>query len=245
MNAKIIAHTNFTMKKVAILQSNYIPWRGYFDLIASVDEFIIFDDMQYTKRDWRNRNKIKASNGSIWLTIPVKVKGKFDQKIKDAELLSGNWALDHWKTINLNYKKATYFTDICSLLEPIYSRTFRTISEVNISFIRAIIDYLGIDTKISFSWDYILDDEKSTRLASLVEQSKGTHYVSGPAAKNYLIYEPFEKRNISVEWFSYLGYQEYDQLWGKFDGKVSIIDLLFNHGKDSRKHMLTKSVWKI
>ena len=224
-------------KKIAIVQSNYIPWRGYFDMMNYVDEFIIFDDMQYTKRDWRNRNMIKASHGPIWLSIPVKVKGKFSQKIRETALLSDNWTVQHWKAIELNYKKAAYFEEISTLLKPIYSKKYSTITDVNLSFIKAINDYLGIKTKISYSWSYFLEEERSTRLASLVEQTNGTHYVTGPAAKNYLNLEPFKARNISVEWFSYEGYEEYAQLWGEFNGAVSIIDLLFNHGKNSKSYI--------
>ncbi len=96
-------------KKIAILQSNYIPWKGYFDLIASVDEFILYDDMQYTRRDWRNRNKIKTPNGAQWLTVPVKTKGNYHQKIKDVEIEPSNWREQHWKNLVQNYRKANCF----------------------------------------------------------------------------------------------------------------------------------------
>ena len=208
-----------------------------------VDEFIIFDDMQYTKRDWRNRNKIKTSHGAIWLSIPVLVKGKFLQKIRETEIMSDNWAAQHWKAIELNYKKASHFDEIASLLKPLYFKNYRTITDVNVSFIKAINDYLGITTKISFSWDYFLENEKSERLASLVEQCNGTHYISGPAAKNYLDPEPFANKNLSIEWFSYEGYKDYKQLWGEFNGAVSIIDLLLNHGKESINFILKKDLF--
>src|SRR5687768_17987150 len=96
-------------KRIAIVQSNYIPWKGYFDLINSVDEFILFDSAQYTRRDWRNRNLVKTSAGPTWLTIPVATKGKFDQRICDTVVSERNWPQQHWKTIAHWYAKATHF----------------------------------------------------------------------------------------------------------------------------------------
>src|SRR5882757_9025960 len=104
-------------KKVAIVQSNYIPWRGYFDLINSVDEFILFDDMQYTRRDWRNRNRIKTANGIIWLTIPVVVKGRYSQSIQETEVSDSNWAAKHWKTLQQSYARAAHFKEYETLFE--------------------------------------------------------------------------------------------------------------------------------
>ena len=102
------------MKKLAIVQSNYIPWKGYFDMINMVDEFILYDDCQFTKRDWRNRNKIKTPNGSQWLTIPVDVKGKYQQKIKDTVVSDPEWSKKHWTAITHNYCKASFFDNFKS-----------------------------------------------------------------------------------------------------------------------------------
>jgi len=108
------------MKKIAISQSNYIPWKGYFDMIAAVDEFILYDDMQYTRRDWRNRNQIKTPQGVHWLTVPVLVKGKYYQKIKDTQIDGADWALVHWKSLIQNYRATPHFNDIAAWLEPLY-----------------------------------------------------------------------------------------------------------------------------
>ena len=108
------------MKKVAIVQSNYIPWKGYFDMIAAVDEFILFDDMQYTRRDWRNRNQIKTPQGQQWLTVPVKVKGKYLQTIRETELDGADWVEAHWKAIAQNYRRAPHFEEVAALFEPLY-----------------------------------------------------------------------------------------------------------------------------
>lgn len=225
-------------KKVAILQSNYIPWKGYFDMIAAVDEFILYDDMQYTRRDWRNRNQIKTAEGLIWLTVPVQVKGKFFQKIRETKIDGGQWAEKHWRTIVQSYKKAAHFDEISSFLEPIYlGRTFETISELNYALISAICSYLGIATKITHSWDYLLRDGKTERLVDLCDQAGATTYISGPAARAYIDDQLFVSANIELQYFDYSGYPEYPQLWGDFQHAVSIVDLLYNCGPDSACYM--------
>lgn len=226
------------MKKVAILQSNYIPWKGYFDLIAAVDEFILYDDMQYTRRDWRNRNQIKTPEGPSWLTVPVKVKGKYNQTIRETEIDGREWAPAHWKSLLLNYKKAPYFKEVAALIEPIYlGGHHQFLSPLNRELLESICQYLGITTLITSSWDYDLVDGKSERLADLCAKAGGTEYISGPAAKNYIDGAAFSERGLKLAWFDYHGYPEYPQLWGEFVHAVSILDLLFNCGKDSPAFM--------
>ncbi|AEA67783.1 WbqC family protein [Pseudomonas brassicacearum] len=226
------------MKKVAILQSNYIPWKGYFDIIASVDEFILYDDMQYTRRDWRNRNQIKTPQGLQWLTVPVLVKGKYHQKIRETEIDGTEWAAAHWKSLVQNYSRAPHFHEIAKWLEPLYLNTSYThLSILNQRFIQAICDYLNITTRISHSWDYKQVDGKTERLAELCVQAGATEYVSGPSAKNYVDEQIFEAMNIKLTWFDYAGYPDYPQLWGEFTHGVTILDLLFNCGKDSHRQM--------
>ncbi len=226
------------MKKIAILQSNYIPWKGYFDMIAAVDEFILYDDMQYTRRDWRNRNQIKTPQGVQWLTIPVKVKGKYHQTIRDTEIEGSQWAKDHWKALTQNYRRAPFFNEIAAWLEPLYLTGPPThLSQLNRRFIEAICDYLGIKTAISNSWDYPLSEGKSERLADLCAAACGREYISGPAAKDYIKDAVFAERGIKLTWFDYTGYPEYPQLWGEFTHGVTILDLLFNRGKDAHRYM--------
>jgi WbqC-like protein family len=225
-------------KKVAILQSNYIPWKGYFDMIAAVDEFILYDDMQYTRRDWRNRNQIKTSQGLQWLTIPVRVKGKYHQKIRDTEIDGLDWALSHWKALLQNYRRAPHFTEIAAWVEPLYlAESYNSLSQLNRCFIEAVCNYLGIKTLISNSWDYTQIEGKSERLANLCQQAGGTEYISGPAAKNYIDEDVFSNHKIKLTWFDYNDYPEYPQLWGEFTHAVSILDLLFNCGKDALRFM--------
>jgi len=226
------------MKKIAILQSNYIPWKGYFDMIAAVDEFILFDDMQYTRRDWRNRNQIKTPQGVQWLTVPVKVKGKYHQKIKDTEIDGTNWASIHWDSLSQNYRRAPYFKEVSDWLESLYiEETYTKLSQLNYRFIVAICDYLGIKTVINNSGNYVLKEGKTERLVDLCIQAGGTEYISGPAAKDYIEESVFMDKDIKLTWFDYSGYPEYPQLWGEFTHEVSILDLLFNCGKDAHRYM--------
>ena len=108
------------MKTVSIIQSNYIPWKGYFDIINSSDEFILYDDVQYTKRDWRNRNKLKTSKGDQWITLPVIVSGEYEQKIKDTAIDGVKWMKSHWGMIQASYAKAPYFKDYKQVISSIY-----------------------------------------------------------------------------------------------------------------------------
>ena len=226
------------MKRIAILQSNYIPWKGYFDLIAHVDEFILYDDMQYTRRDWRNRNLIKTPQGTRWLTIPVLVKGKYHQRIRDTLIDGSDWATLHWKTLCQNYRKAPHFDDIAAWLEPLYAREHHThLSALNRRFIEAVCAWLGIRTRISTSADYTLNEGRTERLVDLCRQAGGTEYVSGPAARDYLDETLFAQANIGLHWFDYDGYEPYPQLWGDFVHGVSILDLLFNCGHDAPRFM--------
>ena len=226
-------------KSVAILQSNYIPWKGYFDIIDRVDEFILFDDMQYTRRDWRNRNKIKTPNGLQWLTIPVDVKGKFYQAIKDTQIKDDKWVDKHWKAIYHNYSKAPYFDlyadDVQNLYELAQEEPY--LSKINHLFITAICRWLDIDTKITWSMDYEIVEGKTERLVSLCLQADATHYISGPAAKGYLDEALFEQVDIDVSWMDYSNYPEYDQLYDPFEHGVTVLDLLFNVGSSAKSYI--------
>jgi len=226
------------MKKVAIVQSNYIPWKGYFDMIAAVDEFILYDDMQYTRRDWRNRNQIKTPPGVQWLTVPVRVKGKYYQKICETEIDGADWAASHWRTLTQNYRRARFFNDIAEWLEPLYlQESFENLSTLNRRLIESVCSFLGIETKITNSWDYRLSEGKTERLADLCVQAGGSEYVSGPAAKDYIVEQLFKDRGVKLTWFDYTGYSEYPQLWGEFTHGVTVVDLLFNCGREAPRYM--------
>jgi len=225
------------MKKLAVVQSNYVPWKGYFDLIAAVDEFILFDDVQYTRRDWRNRNQIKTPHGTQWLTVPVKVKGKYYQTIQETEINDADWTENHWRAIAQNYCRTSHFEEVAALFEPLYQHQYTHLSVLNRKFIEAVCTYLGINTKISNSWDYTLIDGKTERLVDLCIQTNSTEYISGPTAKSYTDESLFAKRGVKLTWFDYANYPEYPQLWGEFTHNVTILDLLFNCGQKAPAYM--------
>lgn len=226
------------MKKIAILQSNYIPWKGYFDLINIVDEFILYDDMQYTKRDWRNRNKIKTKDKRQWLSIPVEVKGKYLQKINETKISEKAWGKKHWQIIEYNYSKTKYFKEFKGIFEDLYlSCEEEYLSKINYRFIVAICKILGIKTKIRFSSEFNLIEGKTERLLGICKDCNADTYISGPSAKDYLDVALAKKLNIKIEWMDYRGYKEYSQLFPPFEHGVSVLDLIFNEGFNARKFM--------
>lgn len=229
------------MKKIVITQSNYIPWKGYFDSIAIADEFVIYDDMQFTRRDWRNRNIIKTPNGNKWLTIPVEVKGKYFQKINETKISDKNWNINHWNIIKQNYGKSKNFGDYKDFFEELYLNTTSVyLTEINVRFINAICEILKINTNIRFSSEFVLKEERSERLLDICLNLKGTDYYSGPAAKDYLDEQIFERSCIKVHYFDYTGYPEYDQLNQPFEHGVSVLDLIFNKGTASKEFLKIK-----
>ncbi|KAF1036039.1 MAG: hypothetical protein GAK35_04125 [Herbaspirillum frisingense] len=219
------------MKTVAIVQSNYIPWKGYFDLIASADEFILYDDVQYTQGDWRNRNRIKTPQGLHWLTVPVKVTGRRGQLIREAEIEGPYWAKDHWQTLAHNYRRAPFFAEIEPELRAFYlDGQYCRLSDLNRTLIAWAMRKIGITTLLSSSSDYQLDGDRTMRLVNLCLQAGAEEYISGPAARSYLDERLFERKGIKVRWFDYGNYGVYPQLWGEFEHGVSVLDLLFNTG---------------
>lgn len=231
-------------KVVLITQSNYLPWKGYFDLIRAVDEMIILDSVQYTRRDWRNRNIIKTPNGPLWLTVPVEVKGRYQQAIDETLIANSDWAAGHIRNIEFNYKRAAGFAETAPwLIETLNSvAELPKLSEVNGRLIAAICARLGFATPIRRCTDLLdrqlmHDMDPTERLLELCKVAGATTYVSGPAAKDYLDVSRFNAVGINVDWADYSGYPEYPQLWGAFDHRVSIIDLLLNTGSSARQFM--------
>lgn len=228
-------------KKVAISQSNYIPWKGYFDFINKVDEFILYDEAQYTKGDWRNRNKIKTPHGEQWLTIPV--TGSITESINEVEVAENDWNETHWETIRHMYNKAPHFDYFAPEFERLYNEaTFDKLSLINHHFLEAINKILGISTPLRWSSEYDCYGNKSERVLSICKQANADVYVSGPTAKAYLNTDLFKDEGIDVEWMNYEGYKEYPQLYGDFEHSVSIIDLLFNTGKNAVEYLESKEI---
>ncbi len=224
--------------KVLITQSNYIPWKGYFDSINFVDKFIIYDDMQYTRRDWRNRNKIKTKDGVQWLTIPVEVKGKYFQKINETKITEKDWGKKHWSSIFHNYKKTKYFHEYKDIFEELFlNNDDEYLSSINQKFLKTICKILGIKTEMISSGEFKLLEDKNERLVDICKKLGATDYYSGPAAKAYMDETLFNKENINVHYFDYNGYSDYHQLFGTFEHAVTIIDLIFNEGPNATQYM--------
>lgn len=224
--------------KAIITQSNYIPWKGFFDSLALVDTLVIYDDMQFTKRDWRNRNLIKTPTGLKWLTIPVDVKGKYFQKINETRISDKNWHIDHLNLLKEHYKKANCYREVIDWIESLYLNChFELLSEINQYFIEQINQYLGIKTSILRSEQFILEEDKTERLVSICKQIGATDYYTGPAAKSYMEESKFEKESIAIHYLDYSNYKEYNQLHGDFEHGVTIFDLIFNLGDKSKAYM--------
>lgn len=221
------------MKKVAVIQSNYIPWKGYFDIIHDVDLFIFYDDVQYTKNDWRNRNRIKTVQGANWLTIPV---GSPEQRlIYQVEPANDHWPRKHWATIQQSYSKTPYFKRYRDFFEHVYTQAkWTNLSELNQFLIKTISrEYLGIKTEFRDSREFSPTGENAHRLLDLLQKVGATLYVSGPTAKNYLDEQEFVDTGIELVYKDYSGYPEYPQPFPPFEHKVSVVDLLFNCGSEA------------
>jgi hypothetical protein len=225
-----------TGKRIAIVQSNYIPWKGYFDLINLVDEFILYDDRQYTRHNWRNRNRIKTPQGAQWLTIPV--KGNNRQRIDETLISDSSWGARHWKTLTHNYRKAPHFDDYSDHFDRLY-REVRDprLSIVNRIFLEEICAILGVTTRLSWSSDYDVEGAQTERAVGLCQAAGATSYLSGPTAREYTEEDLFEDAGIAVEYMDYAGYPEYPQLYAPFDHAVTVLDLLFNTGPDATRFM--------
>jgi len=224
---------------IAIVQSNYIPWKGYFDLIRSVDEFVLLDDAQYTRRDWRNRNRIKTAQGPAWLTIPVETSGRFHSPIKDIVVADQDWGRRHWRLTLASYGAAPYFRTYADRLEAMFLDSLQThLSLINRRWLEFLCDLLGIHTKLSWSMDYQAQPGRTERLVSICQQAGADTYVSGPSARAYLDEGLFRAAGLEVQYFDYAGYPEYEQLFPPFDHYVSVIDLILNAGPRATQYML-------
>ncbi len=225
------------MKRIAICQSNYIPWKGYFDLIHDADAFIFYDDVQFTVRDWRNRNKIKAPGGPAWLTIPVGADR--NRLICDVKIQDDRWQATHWETIRRCYGNAPFFGQYEDRFRAVYcDRTWTSLSELNQFLITMIArDCLGIRTQFLQSSDFRVTSRKQDRIVDLLRAAGAGVYISGPSAKSYLDPERFRKEGIELIWKDYSGYPEYPQLHPPFEHQVTILDLLYHVGPDAPEYI--------
>jgi len=223
--------------RICIVQSCYIPWKGFFDLIGRCDEFVIYDSAQYVKRHWHNRNRIKTANGVEWLTIPVVSKGRFEQPIDQVEI-EKPWADKHWRALELAYRRAPFFELLAPTVKAWYERADKEarLTDVNAIFLRGIAGVLGLKTRFTRDTIYPASGAKTERLLGIARAAGADRYLSGPSARAYFAEEMFVAAGIAVEWMSYDGYPEYPQLHGGFEHAVTTLDLLFNTGLEARRH---------
>lgn len=225
------------MSKVIITQSNYIPWKGYFSAMRKATHLVLYDDMQYTKRDWRNRNMLITPNGPKWLSIPINVKGKYYQKINETQVNDNNWGYNHWNFIKNNYIKSPYFKEYQHHFIDLYLNPSSSyLSDINLDFIKKIITLLEIDIKIISSKEFDLKGDKTEKLVNVCKELNAEKYYTGPSAKNYMDESLFIDNNIEIEYYNFSGYPEYKQQWGGFDHAVSVLDMFFNLGPETIKY---------
>lgn len=216
--------------KAVVLQSNYLPWKGYFDLIYESDIFVFYDEVQYTKNDWRNRNRIYGANGLHWLTIPVP-RSSVHLKISQVEITDPYWQARHFKSIRFAYESFPYYARIEPFLKEFYlEKKWKRLSELNQYSIREISRMLGIRTRFLNARDFHLKGGRIGKLIDLLKQVGATQYLTGPSAKNYLKdYEDlFMDAGISILYKDYAGYPPYPQRRSPFIHEVSILDMLVN-----------------
>jgi hypothetical protein len=225
-------------KSIVINQSNYLPWKGYFDNIALADEFVVYDCVQYTRQDWRNRNQIKTQHGLQWLTVPVKIDGLYDQLIEETRIEGNRWAIKHWRSIKQNYGKQPGFHLVEEFLGDLFANmSFEWLSELNLHLIESIMNVLNIDTRIRSTEEFSFDGDPTERLVQICQQAGATRYLSGPAAKAYLREELFAAAGIEVDYFDNHYDQEYVQPFPPFVHQVSVIDLIACCGERAGEFM--------
>lgn len=217
------------MKRLVITQSDYIPWRGYFDLMARADLFLLYDTVQYTKQDWRNRNRIKTAQGLQWLTIPVHYTHT-RQRICDTQVVHG-WAPRHVRRLQAAYGAAPCFAQLWPQVAAWYAQCagMTGLSDINLHLLRGVAQVLGIGTPIAFA-PALPPMDATAALVALCQREGATHYLVGPKARRYLDAAQFARAGIVLEWMEYGPYPGYVQLHPPYDAQVSILDVLFHLG---------------
>lgn len=216
--------------KVAILQSNYIPWKGYFHLIHKADVFVFYDCVKYTKNDWRNRNKIYTNNGLQWITVPIPASAT-RLCIDEVRIKNMNWQEKHFKTLYYSYKRASHFYQLQELIEDyLLEKRWEYLSELNQYLIKKISNKLNIQTEFRNVREFKISGNRVERLISLLKTLNATTYISGPSAREYLKEKEylFDQNNIKIIYMKYPNYPCYPQLQQPFQNHVSIVDLIAN-----------------
>jgi hypothetical protein len=227
--------------RLVIMQPSYLPWMGYFDLVLQGDHFLVYDNVQFDKDGWRNRNRIKTPNGPLWLTVPVLTKGQ--NKPTNREIRINNlefWAKKHLKSIEQNYKKAPHFEAIYPMIESILSREWNFLIDLNMEFIRKFCEYLKIPGKFGFASELKIDlpEGKNEKLIALCKHFKADEFYEPEGGRGYIEPEMFQSQGIRLT-FQNFQHPQYTQLYGAFVSHLSVVDLLFNCGAASEKYIKT------
>lgn len=223
--------------KIGISQPTFLPWQGYLALINYVDEFIILDDVQFDKRSWQQRNKIKFNNKELLLTIPVKTKGKHEQKINEVVINNQtNFIEKHLKSIFLSYKKSKYFKNYFFKLETIFQKKFDKLFDLNINLLNFLLNEIEIDTKISLSSGLNLKEKKHILIDKICDIKNCSHYITSKGSEIYLKNLNTSQINYKISYYEFKNL-EYTQLGNNFISYLSSLDLLFNLGKDSKNYL--------
>lgn len=227
---------------ISIHQPHYLPWVGYFNKIVNSDAFVFLDNAQFEKGGFQNRNKIRTKHGWIWLTVPVITKGKLEQRIKDVKINNVvKWQKSHLQSIEMNYSKTKYFSSVYEVLKGFYEKDWDRLVDINVHLTKCLLEYLEIKVPVYFESELDIEGEKTQRIINICKKLNADQYLSGIGAKDYLIEGEFSKHSIK------LVYQEfkhpvYNQVYPNFKPNMSIIDLLFNCGKDSKKYVTTNTL---
>jgi len=219
--------------RLAILQPSYLPWLGFFDQMHRSDQFVIYDDVQFTRRDWRNRNRIRVREGSAWLTVPVIQKNKYEQSLLETKIDNTTlWKRKHLEAIRCHYSKTPYFELYFPWCEQIYSNDWKFLLDLSLETIHYLKGQLKIDTPLVRSSELETPGNKTERLIAICKQLGATHYLSGDSARKYISSREFSEQSIDLEYQVYQ-HPQYAQRYEGFVPFLSTIDLLFNCGDKS------------
>ena len=219
--------------RVTILQPSYLPWLGFFEQISRSDKFVLLDDVQYTRRDWRNRNRIRVRENWIWLTVPVQQKSRFSQSLLETRIdNSVSWRRKHLETLRQHYCKAPFFEKYFPRCQQVYEKDWTFLFDLCLETINLIKEEMGIETPLLRSSEMKPGGEKTERLVSICRELGATHYLSGESGSNYIAEEDFSSQGIALEYQNY-EHPVYPQRYTGFVPHLSAIDLLFNCGEQS------------
>ena len=229
--------------RVVVLQPSYLPWIGYFEQMARADQFVFLDDVQFTRRDWRNRNKIRTKEGWAWLTVPIKQKNRYTQLLKETRIdNSTNWNKKHCETIRLNYSRAPFFEMYYPYFDSVYRKSWKFLLDLCYETTGCLKVFLNINTPTSKSSDLLVEGEKADLILNICQRLKASHYLTGSLARDYLSEKDFSQKGIDLEYQEYK-HPKYTQRYSGFVPNLSLIDLLFNAGDkslDVMMHSITK-----